>query len=373
VIGKATSTMQDALDATASEVAARLGDFRETAGTESKHADEVLRATQQTLIAEMQRAMEEATRRFNDTAAAMRATAREVGQELEATRSELQRGVVELPEETRASAAAMRRVVAEQIEALSELNAIVRSQSATHDFEERRQTATPRPQAQAPQQQPRSEAYWQPEQRNEQPRRNNDSGNSDVLGTIAREAQQRAAAPAPRTYAPATPAPQQQQPAQAAPAPAQAQREDGNAGNGGWLRDVLRNATAAKQAGEAERREQQGQQQPGNLNGLTDDIARAMDESAFADAWARYQAGESNVFSRRIYTLGGQGTYDEVRRKLQREADFQRAASAYMVEFEQLLKRAAQGPQPAVETREHLLSDRGKVYTMLAHASGRLS
>ena len=44
-----------------------------------------------------------------------------------------------------------------------------------------------------------------------------------------------------------------------------------------------------------------------------------------------------------------------------------------MVEFEQLLKRAAQGPQPAVETREHLLSDRGKVYTMLAYASGRLS
>ena len=34
---------------------------------------------------------------------------------------------MELPEETRASAAAMRRVVAEQIEALSELNSIVRS------------------------------------------------------------------------------------------------------------------------------------------------------------------------------------------------------------------------------------------------------
>ena len=44
-----------------------------------------------------------------------------------------------------------------------------------------------------------------------------------------------------------------------------------------------------------------------------------------------------------------------------------------MAEFEQLLKRAAAGPRPAQESREYLLSDRGKVYTMLAHASGRLN
>jgi len=43
-----------------------------------------------------------------------------------------------------------------------------------------------------------------------------------------------------------------------------------------------------------------------------------------------------------------------------------------MAEFEQLLKRAATGANPAEETREYLLSDRGRVYTMLAHASGRL-
>ena len=32
----------------------------------------------------------------------------------------------------------------------------------------------------------------------------------------------------------------------------------------------------------------------------------------------------------------------------------------------------ATGSDPAGETREYLLSDRGRVYTMLAHASGRL-
>jgi hypothetical protein len=43
-----------------------------------------------------------------------------------------------------------------------------------------------------------------------------------------------------------------------------------------------------------------------------------------------------------------------------------------MSEFEQLLQRSASGPDPVNETRAYLISDRGKVYTMLAHASGRL-
>jgi hypothetical protein len=143
--------------------------------------------------------------------------------------------------------------------------------------------------------------------------------------------------------------------AQARPATA-ARTEEG----GGWLRDVLRNATVT-QAGV-----QSG------LNGLSDDIARALDPNALADAWNRYQAGEQNVFSRRIYTLTGQAIYDDVRKRLDADPEFRRSAATYMAEFEQLLKRAAGGPDPLEETREHLLSDRGRFYTMLAHASGRL-
>ena len=54
--------------------------------------------------------------------------------ELRSTRDELQRGMLELPEETKASAAAMRRVVSEQVEALSALNDIVNAQSSSHSF-----------------------------------------------------------------------------------------------------------------------------------------------------------------------------------------------------------------------------------------------
>ena len=55
------------------------------------------------------------------------------------------------------------------------------------------------------------------------------------------------------------------------------------------------------------------------------------------------------------------------------DPEFARTAQAYMAEFEQLLKRAAAGPRPVEESRDYLLSDRGRVYTMLAHASGRLN
>ncbi len=97
-----------------------------------------------------------------------------------------------------------------------------------------------------------------------------------------------------------------------------------------------------------------------------------MDPAALGEAWQRYQMGEQNVFSRRIYTLTGQSTYDQVKRRLGADADFAKNAASYMSEFEQLLQRAAQGADPVTETRSILVSDRGKVYTMLAHASGRL-
>ena len=436
------NTVSDALRSATADVAARLADIRGTASSEGQRADEMLRQTQQSMVGEMQKALEEATKRFNETAAAMRSTAKEVSGELEATRTELARGVMELPEETRASAAAMRRVVAEQIEALSELNDIVRSQSATHDINERRAIPAPQsaPRIEARPEPARQEIFRAEPQRIEAPPAPRpepvrvEPARAPAYQAPAPAAAYQAPAPAPRpapTPAPAYQAPRAepapvyqaapqpaptyqappQQPAptyqapppqptyQAAPQPAyqpapqpaayqpaprvetrepaqayapaqqQAPVPANRAGddNGGWLRDVLRNASA-KQPGA-----QPAPQQTGNLSGLTEEIARAIDFNALADAWGRYQAGEANVFSRRIYTLTGQGTYDEVRKKLQRDPDFAHTAQAYMGEFEQLLRRAAGGPRPAQESREYLLSDRGKVYTMLAHASGRLN
>ena len=113
--------------------------------------------------------------------------------------------------------------------------------------------------------------------------------------------------------------------------------------------------------------------QPQNLTTLTDEIARSMDQAALAEAWQRYQAGEQNVFSRRIYTLTGQATYDEVRKRLQRDADFAKTAD----DLHERVRAAAEARRHRVRTRparpaSTCCRDRGRVYTMLAHASGRL-
>ena len=63
----------------------------------------------------------------------MRNVTAEIQRELEATRAELKRGVLDLPRETQESTAAMRRVVAEQIKALNELTEIVTSSGRRSD------------------------------------------------------------------------------------------------------------------------------------------------------------------------------------------------------------------------------------------------
>jgi flagellar motor protein MotB len=320
------------------------------------------------MILDMQQALEAATQRFNETAAAMRATAKEVGSELENTRSELARGVIELPEETKSSAAAMRRVVAEQIEALAELNAIVRSQPATHDLSERRPPAAPTRQSIIRDEAPVSRP--EPTRQPEAPR----SGTS-APAAVAQAPSPAPAQPATQRYVPMPDVPVASAPRPATPVSAAAARPaEQKAEGGGWLRDVLRNASGPSTPAAAPAAAPPAQQAAPaqGLNTLTEEIAKAMDQAALAEAWQRYQSGEQNVFSRRIYTLTGQATYDEVRKRIQRDQDFAATAATYMAEFEQLLKRAAGGTDPVAETREFLLSDRGRVYTMLAHASGRL-
>src|SRR5207302_685369 len=68
---------------------------------------------------------DEAARRFAEVMEDLKQMAAEMQQEVETTRAELRKGIFELPQETAESAAQMRRVIVDQIEALAELNRIV--------------------------------------------------------------------------------------------------------------------------------------------------------------------------------------------------------------------------------------------------------
>ena len=69
--------------------------------------------------------LSQAAERFADVIEGLKQMTAEMKQELESTRGELRKGILELPQETADSAAQMRRVIVDQIEALAELNRIV--------------------------------------------------------------------------------------------------------------------------------------------------------------------------------------------------------------------------------------------------------
>ena len=104
------------------------------------------------------------------------------------------------------------------------------------------------------------------------------------------------------------------------------------------------------------------------LKALSADIARAIDHDAAVELWERQRRGERNIFTRRLYTMQGQQTFDEIRKKYQRDAEFRSVVDHYVSDFEKLLAEAT-GDNKDSRNR-YLMSDTGKVYTMLAHASG---
>src|SRR5229473_2590336 len=69
--------------------------------------------------------LQQATDRFAEIMQNMKQMSVDMQRELDTTRKELRRGVLELPEETAESMAQMRRVIVDQMEALAELNRIV--------------------------------------------------------------------------------------------------------------------------------------------------------------------------------------------------------------------------------------------------------
>jgi uncharacterized protein YceH (UPF0502 family) len=79
----------------------------------------------------------------------------------------------------------------------------------------------------------------------------------------------------------------------------------------------------------------------------------------------------AGLHGRRAHTLQGQQTFDELRRRYRREADFRDTVDRYIEEFERLLKEVAAEGRDGATARRYLVSDTGKVYTMLAHAAGR--
>jgi hypothetical protein len=271
----------------------------------------------------------------------------------------LRRGVLELPQETTESAAQMRRVIVDQIDALAELNRIIARHGRSLDAAE--------PMRREPEQAYASggggggggRGQVRPIRPDVTPAQ---AGLRDITGAPARR-------PEPR-------APQSQPPAENNRA--ENGRAPANGSGSGWLTDLLSRASredAAQPAAPAPRGQARTEERPRDavesLDTLSVDIARMIDQDTAAELWERYKRGERGVFTKRLYTLQGQKAFDEIRTKYRTDPEFRQTVEHYIHEFERLLEDVSRGDRGTAVVRNYLTSDTGKVYTMLAHAAGR--
>jgi hypothetical protein len=324
---------------------------RSGAEEERKHTIETMRGIYEEVSGDTHTIFRQATERFNEIVHGMKHMAAEMQRELETTRGELRRGILELPQEAAESTAQMRRVIVDQIEALAELNRIVARHGRGLDAAEpsRRNTA------------PREESILSNAGgRSETSRISTGGDNSGIVSGSARRAEAPALSPA------------------------------GANGRSGWLTDLL--SRASRPEGdmgpelprepmrdlprETPRETSRGDERTArhsieSLDSLSVDIARMIDHDAAAELWDKYKRGERNVFTRRLYTLQGQKAFDEIRRKYRSDREFKQTVDRYIAEFERLLEEVSRDDRGQIVARTYLTSETGKVYTMLAHAAGR--
>jgi hypothetical protein len=341
---------------------------RKSSEEERKRTSEALNSVYDEALTEVQGMLTQSTERFTEVMQGMKQMAADMQRELETTRGEMRRGILELPQETAESAAQMRRVIVDQIEALAELNRIV----ARHG---------------------RSLDTIEPARREAEPLYATGGGRGAQTRPIRPDvAPQTAPQPAPPVspYAPTPPRDITGMPRRSGPpnlSPVPGGKDDSNVrnGGGGWLSDLLTRASrddspqgglardASREAPrEAPPRDERGQRDTADtIDSLSLDIARMIDHDAAAELWDRYKRGERGAFSRRLYTPQGNKAFDEIRAKYRADPEFRQTVEHYIHEFERLLDDVSRGDRGPAVARNYLTSDTGKVYTMLAHAAGR--
>ena len=97
-----------------------------------------------------------------------------------------------------------------------------------------------------------------------------------------------------------------------------------------------------------------------------------IDHDAAAELWDRYKRGERNVFTRRLYTMQGQKTFEEIRKRIAATASSSRRSTATSASSSGCSNEVSHDERGQAMARTYLTSETGKVYTMLAHAAGPL-
>ncbi|MAB14592.1 hypothetical protein [Parvibaculum sp.] len=309
----------DAISNTTDRLKAATAEMREEVGrvTAAIHADLDKRGNEfHSLIERTVAQGEDTTSRLSGVMEQLGNTARTASGDLQLASDELSRRIDDLPDEAMESADALRKVLEDQVSALASIAEIVVRHARVID------RSSPAPE--------------QPSRRTHEP-----------LHDLPRQSSTRADEKGERPWAMSEllAAAGEQQTEQAMPDP-------------GMNEDAFQRASVNVFE---------------TLQSLAIDLDRALEQSPPPDLWRRYQAGERNVFTRRLYNLSGRELFDQIASKYKSDGEFRTYVDRYVSTFEELLGAASARDRSNILVETYLTSDTGKVYLMLAQTSGKLS
>jgi ABC-type transporter Mla subunit MlaD len=338
-------------DAQSQAVIAEVERLRAQTDAQASRAIEDMRAKVSGVSQEVSQHLGSIASRFSDTSDDLRSQAARAAANLQAEHEHLRAEAERLPAATRESTDVMRAALNDQLRAFSETSEDLRSQAAhaaasLHAEQERvRAEAERLPIA------TRESADAMRAALNEQLRA------LEQLSSLSARERRDVTPPAPLP-ASAPAALTAGYPAQsgAPPPPPPMQAESG--GERWSLGDLLARAS----------RDDEGHTRAFVLD--IEGIAGALDPTTASAIWSRFRAGQRGIMVRSIYTADGRASFDEVSERYGRDVDFRRTVDRFLADFERLIRDIEQQSPRAVP--EHLVSDAGRVYLFLAHASGRL-
>jgi hypothetical protein len=355
----------------AQQALAQIERLREEAQAHTARAVGDLKGSFETVMTQIGRQLEQMRGQFDHTSHGMREAARQTATDLDQLRQEMQRRMESLPQQTAQATAAIRKALSEQLKEIEAITPVLaragqpgnggslppRAQALPYRGDEGRSSGDydlpPLPRFDA-----RGRQAMTPEPQD--------------LGSVADNlAQQLSSASSSDRRSGAGPLPGQPD-----------QRMQDRRPEQRWsVGDLLSRASEPGEPafGGATQRQDAGfgtrnAAPTGGAQGLRlDEIARAIDTRTAAEVWQRFRAGERGVLGRHLYSVDGQTTFDEISRRYDGDSEFRGTVDRYMGDFERLLGEAEQAdPQGRRMMQNYLTSETGRVYLLLAHASGRL-
>ncbi len=368
----------------AQQALAQIERLREEAQAHTARAVGDLKGSFETVITQIGRQLEQMRGQFDHTSRGMRDAAQKTATDLDSLRQEMQRRMEGLPQQTAQATAAIRKALADQLKEIEAITpALVRPAPQGNGADPYRPQLPPRVQPLAlPREEIRPAGEYETPPSPQFDARGRQvatppQGGGD-LGSVANSlAQQLSGASQFERRGPGVRDGMRGQPQ------AQADVRQPDSRREGWsVGDLLSNADAPAYGGAPQRpdagQEARGtfapQPQPvGPAQSLRlDEIARAIDHRTAAEVWQRFRAGERGVLGRHLYSLDGQVTFDEISRRYDRDGDFRATVDRYIGDFERLLREAEQTDPEGRKLQNYMTSETGRVYLLLAHASGRL-